>query len=113
MQPSRKVDSIYSETLFKLYINERKEYEVYDEDLLTNCRPNLTKPNSTKENIIKEKTNEVNSKKVSGGLNPQDTQGSHLIGVQKTESEKAQMKERMGRYAERYQQLLDKHDIKY
>lgn len=37
VQPSRKVDSIYSKTLFKLYINDQNEYCPFVDKLSTNC----------------------------------------------------------------------------
>lgn len=84
IQPSRKVDSIYSEMLFKLRVNERKEYEVIDDKLLTDCRPNLTKPNltevnSSKENIKKDNLNEMNTNEMNQNkVSQEDTAGKDL-----------------------------------
>ena len=60
VQPSRKVDSIYGETLLKLYVNDRGEYCPFADNLSTNCRPNITKPNLTKYNSSELKSNKMN-----------------------------------------------------
>ena len=61
VQPARKVDSIYQSELAKLCINERREYELVDDNLSTNNRPNITKPNLTKNNRSKVNSNEYKS----------------------------------------------------
>lgn len=75
VQPSRKIDSIYSETLYKLYINERNEYCAYADNLLTDCQPNITKLNQTEINSNEMKSNEVNISKAS----QEDADKNHFI----------------------------------
>ncbi len=120
VQPSRKVDSIYADTLFKLRINERKEYEVYGDILLTDCQPNITEPNLNKDNIteinsIEPKSSEMNLKKaksgeVSEGCGPQDTEG-HFISLDKNKSENSSFADKTGIYEKRYRDILNKFDI--
>lgn len=111
IQSSRKVDSAYSDTLFKLRVNERKEYEVYGDILLTNCQPNITKPNLTKDNLTEMKSNEVKKTEVSETCGSQDTRGNHLIGFDKTESENSS-EERAEAIRKRYREALERAGIK-
>jgi len=58
VQPSRKVDSIYKETLSKLCVDEAKRYCLCDDGMSSDCRPNITEYKLKEDKISKDKSRE-------------------------------------------------------
>lgn len=62
IQPSKKSPSIYVNTMEKLRVNSRKEYEVDTDKIPEEIRPNLSKVNLSQFNSTQVKQSEVNMK---------------------------------------------------
>lgn len=115
VQPSRKVDSIYADTLFKLRINERKEYEVYGDILLTDCQPNINEYNLNKDNLTEVNSTEIKSNKAmareaSEVCDPKDAEGD-LISFDNNKSENSSFADKADVYEKRYRDILNKFNI--